>query len=315
MSLSGWFWTTGYGLLIRQACKACPWSPTWSSWAWLRSPSATPSGCTVAGRAGGAARPRPRPGRAMAEDRAAYCARDVHDSVGHHLTSIHMQATATRRAPAGGQAPTAGRALGTIGRAVLRRAERGTRLARHPARGARHTGLGRDRGPGRAALHSCTCGSRSTASAFALRCHLALGHALVYRVRAGGAHQRRPPSGCHQGGGASAAQPDLAVTMSIGRQRLRPCRSGGARHQGHARTRTPNMGERSRQARSRALAGWWRPSCRSRRGRHHRRVRHSPPALRESDVSDRDDGWFDIDSPASRCTSHAGPADRMRRAL
>nr|SBO96818.1 Two-component system sensor kinase [Nonomuraea gerenzanensis] len=50
--------------------------------------------------------------RAMAEERAAL-ARDVHDSVGHHLTAIRMQATATRRALRG-QAQTADRALGTI---------------------------------------------------------------------------------------------------------------------------------------------------------------------------------------------------------
>ncbi|MFI7643543.1 sensor histidine kinase [Nonomuraea sp. NPDC049400] len=50
--------------------------------------------------------------RAIAEERAAL-ARDVHDSVGHHLTAIRMQATATRRALRG-RAPVADRALGTI---------------------------------------------------------------------------------------------------------------------------------------------------------------------------------------------------------
>ncbi|MBB5956844.1 signal transduction histidine kinase [Saccharothrix tamanrassetensis] len=45
---------------------------------------------------------------AMAEDRARL-ARDVHDSVGHHLTAIKLQATAARRVPAG-----ADRALTTI---------------------------------------------------------------------------------------------------------------------------------------------------------------------------------------------------------
>ncbi|MBF8186430.1 sensor histidine kinase [Nonomuraea sp. K274] len=50
--------------------------------------------------------------RAMAEERAGL-ARDVHDSVGHHLTAIRMQATATRRALRG-QTPAADKALGTI---------------------------------------------------------------------------------------------------------------------------------------------------------------------------------------------------------
>ncbi|MFB4273605.1 sensor histidine kinase [Nonomuraea sp. GTA35] len=59
-------------------------------------------------------------GRALAEDRAAL-ARDVHDSVGHHLTAIRMQATATRRALHNqaqatdrGQVDAADRALGII---------------------------------------------------------------------------------------------------------------------------------------------------------------------------------------------------------
>lgn len=50
--------------------------------------------------------------RAVAEERAAL-ARDVHDSVGHHLTAIHMQATATRRTLRGSSA-TADTTLGTI---------------------------------------------------------------------------------------------------------------------------------------------------------------------------------------------------------
>ncbi|WP_283134475.1 sensor histidine kinase [Rhizohabitans arisaemae] len=50
--------------------------------------------------------------RDAAEDRERL-ARDVHDSVGHHLTAIRMQATAARRA-LGGAPPTADRALGTI---------------------------------------------------------------------------------------------------------------------------------------------------------------------------------------------------------
>ncbi|MFI7708954.1 sensor histidine kinase [Nonomuraea sp. NPDC049480] len=50
--------------------------------------------------------------RAMAEERAGL-ARDVHDSVGHHLTAIRMQATATRRALRG-EAPAADKALSTI---------------------------------------------------------------------------------------------------------------------------------------------------------------------------------------------------------
>ncbi|MEU4743629.1 sensor histidine kinase [Actinosynnema sp. NPDC023658] len=50
--------------------------------------------------------------RVLAEERARL-ARDVHDSVGHHLTAIRMQATATRRA-LDGTPPIADRALGTI---------------------------------------------------------------------------------------------------------------------------------------------------------------------------------------------------------
>ncbi|TDE41705.1 sensor histidine kinase [Nonomuraea mesophila] len=55
---------------------------------------------------------RAEAGRAMAEERAGL-ARDVHDSVGHHLTAIRLQATATRRALRGAE-PAADRALGTI---------------------------------------------------------------------------------------------------------------------------------------------------------------------------------------------------------
>lgn len=50
--------------------------------------------------------------RVLAEERAQL-ARDVHDSVGHHLTAIRWQATAARRALAGAP-PVADRALGTI---------------------------------------------------------------------------------------------------------------------------------------------------------------------------------------------------------
>jgi signal transduction histidine kinase len=50
--------------------------------------------------------------RVLAEERARL-ARDVHDSVGHHLTAIRLQATATRRALAGAP-PVADRTLGTI---------------------------------------------------------------------------------------------------------------------------------------------------------------------------------------------------------
>ncbi|MEV8440646.1 sensor histidine kinase [Actinosynnema sp. NPDC051121] len=50
--------------------------------------------------------------RVLAEERARL-ARDVHDSVGHHLTAIRMQATAARRVLGGTQA-VADRALGTI---------------------------------------------------------------------------------------------------------------------------------------------------------------------------------------------------------
>ncbi|MFJ6675976.1 sensor histidine kinase [Actinosynnema sp. NPDC091369] len=50
--------------------------------------------------------------RVLAEERAQV-ARDVHDSVGHHLTAIRMQATAVRRV-LGGEPPVADRALGTI---------------------------------------------------------------------------------------------------------------------------------------------------------------------------------------------------------
>ncbi|MFF0775602.1 sensor histidine kinase [Nonomuraea wenchangensis] len=50
--------------------------------------------------------------RALAEERAGL-ARDVHDSVGHHLTAIRVQATATRRALRG-RTPAADKALGTI---------------------------------------------------------------------------------------------------------------------------------------------------------------------------------------------------------
>ncbi|NUT48700.1 MAG: hypothetical protein HOV94_15545, partial [Saccharothrix sp.] len=50
--------------------------------------------------------------RVLAEERARL-ARDVHDSVGHHLTAIRLQATASRRALAG-DPPIADRALDTI---------------------------------------------------------------------------------------------------------------------------------------------------------------------------------------------------------
>ncbi len=50
--------------------------------------------------------------RVLAEERAQV-ARDVHDSVGHHLTAIRMQATAARRV-LDGAPPVADRALGTI---------------------------------------------------------------------------------------------------------------------------------------------------------------------------------------------------------
>jgi signal transduction histidine kinase len=50
--------------------------------------------------------------RVLAEERAQL-ARDVHDSVGHHLTAIRMQATAVRRV-LGGTPAVADRALGTI---------------------------------------------------------------------------------------------------------------------------------------------------------------------------------------------------------
>jgi signal transduction histidine kinase len=50
--------------------------------------------------------------RVLADERAQV-ARDVHDSVGHHLTAIRMQATAVRRV-LGGTPAVADRALGTI---------------------------------------------------------------------------------------------------------------------------------------------------------------------------------------------------------
>ncbi|XVS65587.1 sensor histidine kinase [Actinosynnema sp. CA-299493] len=50
--------------------------------------------------------------RVLAEERSRL-ARDVHDSVGHHLTAIRMQATAARRV-LDGAPPVADRALGTI---------------------------------------------------------------------------------------------------------------------------------------------------------------------------------------------------------
>ncbi|MEV0049196.1 sensor histidine kinase [Saccharopolyspora shandongensis] len=50
--------------------------------------------------------------RLLAEERA-WLTRNVHDSVGHHLTAIRLQATATRRA-LDGASPAADRALGTI---------------------------------------------------------------------------------------------------------------------------------------------------------------------------------------------------------
>ncbi|MEV1116289.1 sensor histidine kinase [Actinosynnema sp. NPDC049800] len=50
--------------------------------------------------------------RVLAEERARL-ARDVHDSVGHHLTAIRLQATAAQRVLAGAP-PVADRALGTI---------------------------------------------------------------------------------------------------------------------------------------------------------------------------------------------------------
>ncbi|MCG5213669.1 sensor histidine kinase [Streptosporangium sp. KLBMP 9127] len=105
-------WTTGYGLLIPQAHKGL--SVVTDLVIMGVAPVAVGHALRLHGeRAAQAARfDHAEARRAMAEERAGL-ARDVHDSVGHHLTAIRMQAMATRRASRG-QAPAADRALGTI---------------------------------------------------------------------------------------------------------------------------------------------------------------------------------------------------------
>ncbi len=105
-------WTTGYGLLIPLAQAG--FSVVTDLVIMGVAPVAVGLALRLYGeRAAQAARlDHAETARAMAEERAAL-ARDVHDSVGHHLTAISMQATATRRALRG-QAQTADKALGTI---------------------------------------------------------------------------------------------------------------------------------------------------------------------------------------------------------
>jgi signal transduction histidine kinase len=90
-------WTIGYGLLVPQAFRGL--SVVTDLVIMGVAPVAVGNALRLHGeRAAQAARlDHAEAGRAMAEDRAAL-ARDVHDSVGHHLTAIRMQATATRRA-------------------------------------------------------------------------------------------------------------------------------------------------------------------------------------------------------------------------
>ncbi|MEV4473222.1 sensor histidine kinase [Nonomuraea salmonea] len=105
-------WTTGYGLLIPQAQAGL--SVVTDLVIMGVAPVAVGLALQLYGeRAAQAARlDHAEARRAMAEEGAAL-ARDVHDSVGHHLTAIRMQATATRRALRG-QAQTADKALDTI---------------------------------------------------------------------------------------------------------------------------------------------------------------------------------------------------------
>ncbi|MBB5625746.1 sensor histidine kinase [Sphaerisporangium krabiense] len=90
-------WTTGYGLLLPQAHGGL--SVVTDLVIMGVAPVAVGQALRLHGeRSAQAARlDHAEAGRAMAEERAAL-ARDVHDSVGHHLTAIHMQATSTRRA-------------------------------------------------------------------------------------------------------------------------------------------------------------------------------------------------------------------------
>ncbi|TDE41396.1 histidine kinase [Nonomuraea mesophila] len=208
-------WTIGYGLFIPQAYKGL--SVVTDLVIMGVAPVSVGHALRLRGeRVAQAARlDHAEARRAMAEDRAVL-ARDVHDSVGHHLTAIHMQATAIRRALRG-QAPTADRALGTIAE-LSSAALKEVRALLDTLREAPAT-------PGLEEIEDLAARRGSYGLP---RC-------------AGGAHQRRPPFGCHQGGGASAAQPDRGDDVDHG-QRPRPCRSGGARHQGHARTRTPAWG-------------------------------------------------------------------------
>ncbi|SEH02972.1 Signal transduction histidine kinase [Nonomuraea solani] len=105
-------WTTGYGLLIPQANKGL--SVVTDLVIMGVAPVAVGHILRLNGeRAAQAAElDHAEARRAMAEERAGL-ARDVHDSVGHHLTAIRMQATATRRALRG-QTPAADHTLATI---------------------------------------------------------------------------------------------------------------------------------------------------------------------------------------------------------
>ncbi|MEV4163189.1 sensor histidine kinase [Nonomuraea dietziae] len=105
-------WTSGYGLLMPQTHKGL--SVVTDLVIMGVAPVAIGHALRLHGeRAAQAARlHHAEARRAMAEERAAL-AREVHDSVGHHLTAIRMQATATRRALRG-QSQTTDKALGTI---------------------------------------------------------------------------------------------------------------------------------------------------------------------------------------------------------
>ncbi|HEX4812522.1 MAG TPA: sensor histidine kinase [Nonomuraea sp.] len=105
-------WTTGYGLFIPRAQAGL--SVVTDLVIMGVAPGAIGLALRLSGeRAAQAARlDHAEAQRDMAEERAAL-ARDVHDSVGHHLTAIRMQATAARRALRG-QVQTADKALGTI---------------------------------------------------------------------------------------------------------------------------------------------------------------------------------------------------------
>ncbi|MGW0486311.1 sensor histidine kinase [Nonomuraea sp. NPDC003214] len=105
-------WSTGYGLLIPRAQAGL--SVITDLVIMGVAPVAIGLALRLSGdRAAQAARlDHAEAQRDMAEERAEL-AREVHDSVGHHLTAIRMQATATRRALRGRE-ETADKALGTI---------------------------------------------------------------------------------------------------------------------------------------------------------------------------------------------------------